>query len=128
MRRSFKSKNDSRNWNRPSIDLTSPVLLGAALGLFLGKQIGIVTFTLTAVRPGLAPLPGGASKRQLLGVSIVAGIGLTVALFIAGLAFSDAPKLLEQAKLRILFGSLCAGVVGYLVLRLSPNTVRAAST
>jgi Na+:H+ antiporter, NhaA family len=105
-------------------DLSSPVLLGTALGLVLGKAAGIFIFTAMAVRLGVARRPGGASKMQLFGVSVVAGIGFTVALFIASLAFADSPKLLEQAKLGILMGSLVAGVAGYLLLRLSrPKTL-----
>jgi len=97
-------------------DLANRVPLGAAVGLFAGKQVGIFLFTLVAVRLGLAPIPGGASLAKLYGVSVVAGIGFTVALFIAGLAFPD-PALLDEAKIGILLGSLASGVVGFLVLR-----------
>ncbi|MGH9318432.1 MAG: Na+/H+ antiporter NhaA [Vicinamibacteria bacterium] len=101
-------------------ELAAPVALGAALGLFVGKQVGIFAATMLAVRLGLAPTPGGASAVKLYGASVIAGIGFTVALFIAALAFGSAPELLEQAKLGILAGSLLSGVVGYLVLRLTP--------
>jgi NhaA family Na+:H+ antiporter len=99
---------------------TGPVAVGIAVALFAGKLVGIFAVTTAAVRSGIAPMPGGASLRKLLGVSIVAGIGFTVALFIAGLAYPDDPALLDQAKLGILAGSLAAGIVGGLVLRLSP--------
>jgi NhaA family Na+:H+ antiporter len=98
--------------------LTNSISLGAALGLFFGKQIGIFFFTLLAVRLGLSPMPGGASSGKLYGVAVIAGIGFTVALFIAGLAFPD-PRLLDQAKIGILLGSLASGVVGCLILRFS---------
>jgi NhaA family Na+:H+ antiporter len=97
--------------------LTGPVAVGTAAALFLGKQAGIFLFTAAAVRAGVAPMPGGASHAKLLGVSIVAGIGFTVALFIAGLAFPGAPGLLDEAKVGILAGSLASGVVGAAVLR-----------
>jgi NhaA family Na+:H+ antiporter len=97
--------------------LLAPAALGIAAGLFVGKSIGITLATWVAVRLGLAPMPGGASMRALVGVSVLAGIGFTVALFIAGLAFHDARDLLDEAKVGILLGSLAAGVVGYLVLR-----------
>ncbi len=97
-------------------DLANRIPLGAALGLFVGKQLGIFFFTLVAVRLGLAPIPGGVSRVKLYGVSVVAGIGFTVALFIAGLAFPD-PALLDQAKIGILLGSLASGVVGFALLR-----------
>jgi NhaA family Na+:H+ antiporter len=98
--------------------LTNRVSLGAALGLFFGKQLGIFLFTLLALRLRLAPMPGGASLGKLYGVAVIAGIGFTVALFIAGLAFPD-PGLLDQAKIGILLGSLASGVVGCLILRFS---------
>ncbi len=98
--------------------LMNSISLGAALGLFLGKQLGIFSFTLLAVHLGLATMPGGASQGKLYGVAVIAGIGFTVALFIAGLAFPD-PRLLDHAKIGILLGSLASGVVGFLVLRFS---------
>lgn len=98
--------------------LLSSAAMGTAAGLFVGKAVGITLATYGAVRLGLAPMPGEASMRVLVGVSVLAGIGFTVALFIAGLAFHDAQELLDQAKVGILLGSLAAGVVGYAVLRL----------
>jgi Na+:H+ antiporter, NhaA family len=97
-----------------------PVALGAATGLFVGKQLGIFGLTLLAVRVGVAPLPGGATRAQLYGASVLSGIGFTVALFIAGLAYPEAPALLERAKVGILVGSAISGVGGYAVLRLAP--------
>jgi NhaA family Na+:H+ antiporter len=96
--------------------LLAPITLGAALGLLLGKQAGIFAFTWVAIRAGLAPSPGGATTLQLYGVAVVAGIGFTVALFIAGLAFPE-PAFLAEAKVGILLGSLLAGVAGACVLR-----------
>jgi NhaA family Na+:H+ antiporter len=98
-------------------NLLSPVAMGTAAGLFLGKQIGIFGLTLLAVGMGVAPMPGNASRLQLFGASVIAGIGFTVALFIAGLAFADSAELLVQAKLGILCGSLVAGLIGAAVLR-----------
>jgi Na+:H+ antiporter, NhaA family len=97
--------------------ITGPVALGAALGLAVGKPLGIFSFSMVAVRAGIAPMPGGVSATKLLGASIIAGIGFTVALFISALAFADAPALLEQAKVGVLLGSLLAGAVGFAVLR-----------
>lgn len=96
------------------------IALGAALGLLVGKPMGILGFTLLATRLGLAPIPGNASAAKLVGVSIVAGIGFTVALFIAALAYPAAEHLLAEAKLGVLMGSILAGVMGYLVLRITP--------
>ncbi|HET7753656.1 MAG TPA: Na+/H+ antiporter NhaA [Anaeromyxobacteraceae bacterium] len=100
--------------------LTSNLAVGVAVALVGGKLVGIFTTTWLAVRLGLAPMPGGGSVAKLLGVSTVAGIGFTVALFIAGLAYADDPALLDQAKVGILGGSLVAGILGAAVLRLTP--------
>jgi Na+:H+ antiporter, NhaA family len=98
--------------------LLSPVPLGIALGLFVGKQVGIFGFTFVALRLGWSMMPGGASGMQLWGVSMVAGIGFTVALFVASLAYPTA-EVLDQAKLGILVGSFVAALGGYAVLRLA---------
>ena len=98
-------------------DLAGPVALGVGLGLVLGKTAGVFGAAMLAVRLGIATLPEGVSPAKLLGASILTGIGFTVALFIAALAYADAPPLLAQAKLGILVGSLVAGVGGSLVLR-----------
>jgi NhaA family Na+:H+ antiporter len=101
-------------------DLTKPLPLGIMVGLFVGKQVGIFLFTWAAVKTKVAPMPGGARAAQLHGVAVVAGIGFTVALFVATLAFASEPQLLTEAKLGILLGSLLSAVVGYLLLRFGP--------
>ena len=101
-------------------DLTAPVFLGVAGGLFLGKQLGIFAFTWGAVRLGMAEVPGGARWSRVYGVAMVAGIGFTVALFIANLAFGGDAELLKQARLGVLVGSLVSGMSGMLVLRALP--------
>jgi NhaA family Na+:H+ antiporter len=107
-------------------DLLKPLPLGIILGLFLGKQLGILAFTLAAVKARVSPMPGGSGGRQIHGVAVVAGIGFTVALFVAGLAFSSEPGLLKEAKLGILLGSVVSAVVGYLLLRFAPMPVKDA--
>jgi NhaA family Na+:H+ antiporter len=94
-----------------------PVLLGIVLGLTIGKPVGIVGASWLAVRIGIAELPQGVTWRHMIGVGIIAGMGFTMSLFIASLAFVD-PDRLAIAKLAILLASLLAGVVGFLVLRL----------
>jgi NhaA family Na+:H+ antiporter len=96
--------------------LTSPLTIGVILGLFLGKQVGVMLFAWAAVRLRIADLPSGASWRQLYGVAMLCGIGFTMSLFIANLAFADA-EMLEAAKTGILIASLLAGIAGWLVLR-----------
>ncbi|MCH7517061.1 MAG: Na+/H+ antiporter NhaA, partial [Bacteroidetes bacterium] len=98
--------------------LTSSVSVGIIAGLFLGKQFGIFAFAWLAVKIKLASLPEGVSWRKIYGGGILAGIGFTMSLFIAGLAFTD-DSLLNLAKIGILTASLIAGVVGYLFLKAS---------
>jgi NhaA family Na+:H+ antiporter len=105
--------------------LSTPVVLGVVLGLVLGKPIGIGLFSWLAVRSGLAVLPAGGSWRVLHGVSWLAGIGFTMSLFIAGLAFADA-ALLDSAKVGILGASVLAGGVGFALLRAGRATAPAA--
>ena len=99
---------------------TSPVSLGIVLGLVAGKPIGIFCASWFAVRLGLASLPAQVGWRQILGVGVLGGIGFTMSIFIAGLAFAGQP-LLEIAKLGILAASLVAGGTGFLLLFKSNN-------
>ena len=89
----------------------SPITVGVALGLVLGKLIGITVFSYIAVRFGLGRLPSGVTWSQMIGVSWLGGIGFTMSLFISNLAFAD-PGNLEEAKIGILGASLVAGVIG----------------
>jgi Na+:H+ antiporter, NhaA family len=92
-----------------------PVLLGIVIGLTLGKPIGLIGASWLAVRSGLAVLPQGVTWKTMIGAGVLAGIGFTMSLFIATLAFAD-PDLLATAKLSILLGSLIAGAAGMLLL------------
>ncbi|HEX6913118.1 MAG TPA: Na+/H+ antiporter NhaA [Longimicrobium sp.] len=94
-----------------------PVTLGIILGLVIGKPVGITLFAWLSVRSGLAALPGSVTWRAIRGVSLLGGIGFTMSLFIAGLAFPGAPQLNEDAKIGIFVASLVAGIAGFLVLR-----------
>ena len=97
------------------------VALGVALGLVVGKVLGISAAVWLAVRLGWGQLPHGTTWRHIIGVAAVAGIGFTVSLFVAGLAFDDA-GLVDAAKLGILGGSALAGVIGWATLRAAPAT------
>jgi NhaA family Na+:H+ antiporter len=96
--------------------LFSPVSLGIIIGLFIGKQFGIFAFSFVAVKLKLASLPEGVNWKNLYGAGILAGIGFTMSLFIAGLAFNN-PALLDLSKIGILTGSLLSGVVGFVFLK-----------
>jgi len=95
--------------------LTGPAGIGIVAGLFLGKQIGIMSFAWAASKLGIARLPAGVNWRHIHGVSLLCGIGFTMALFITGLAYPPS-GLADGAKLAILVGSLLSGVVGWVVL------------
>ena len=98
--------------------LFEPIPLGIALGLFLGKQIGVFGFAKAAVRLGFAKLPGDVSWRGIYGASILCGIGFTMSLFISTLAFTgDMESYGIDARLGILTGSFLSAIIGYLVLR-----------
>jgi NhaA family Na+:H+ antiporter len=94
-----------------------PVSLGIVLGLFFGKQLGITLTSFVAVKTGQAELPPGVTLPQIYGASILGGIGFTMSIFVASLAFADGP-LLAAAKLGILVASTISGVTGFAVLKL----------
>jgi NhaA family Na+:H+ antiporter len=95
--------------------LASKVALGVAAGLVIGKIIGISAASYGAVRFRLGKLPPGTTWAHVIGLSAVAGIGFTVSLFVAGLAFDD-PHLADLAKVGIFSGSLVAGAIGTIIL------------
>ncbi len=98
--------------------IAEPVPLGIALGLFVGKQAGIFGATWLACRSGLCAKPEGTNWWQVYGAALVCGIGFTMSLFIATLAFDDS-RFDAGVRLGVLGGSLVAAIVGYVVLRLA---------
>lgn len=95
--------------------LLTPLTLGIVLGLFLGKQLGIVGMSWLAVRLGGGRLPEGVTWKHVYGVALLAGIGFTMSLFITSLAFTDADQL-AAARFAIIIGSLISLVAGLLIL------------
>ncbi|MGK7866592.1 Na+/H+ antiporter NhaA [Falsiroseomonas sp. E2-1-a20] len=108
--------------------LGNDLTLGVALGLFLGKLVGVFGFAALTIRFGLAELPMGASWAQLLGISLLCGIGFTMSLFIGLLAFANDPMLQDAVKIGILMGSVTAGLAGWLLLRVAPRRIKAPRT
>ncbi len=98
-------------------DLLDPVPLGVALGLLVGKQVGIFALAFLAIRSGLARLPEGSSWLQLYGVAALCGIGFTMSLFIGALAFPGSPHLIDEVKVGVLMGSILAALLGVVILR-----------
>ncbi len=100
--------------------LFEPIPLGIALGLILGKQIGVFGFSFVAVKLGLAKLPSDLNWKLIYGTSILCGIGFTMSLFISTLAFdSSIADDAVSARIGILAGSFIAAIAGYLVIKRS---------
>jgi len=98
--------------------LLEPVPLGIAAGLLFGKAVGVFAAAALAIRLGWARIPGGGNWSSLLGVAVLCGIGFTMSLFIAGLAFEGAgAEFAVQTRLGVLGGSLLSAVLGYALLR-----------
>ena len=104
--------------------LLEPVTLGIAAGLFIGKQVGVFLSTWATVKLDLADCPEDASWAQVYGVSLLAGIGFTMSLFIGLLAFPTSPELQDSVKVGVLTGSLVSALTGALVLRFVPGERR----
>jgi NhaA family Na+:H+ antiporter len=98
--------------------LTHPVMLGVSMGLLLGKFIGITGTAWVMLKLGVAALPRDTRFSQIAGVSLLAGIGFTMSIFVAQLGFGENPEFLLMAKTGILVASLLAGVTGFIWLYL----------
>ncbi len=99
-------------------ELFSPVTLGIALGLFVGKQIGIGLASWLGIKLHIARMPHGGNWRGIYGISLVAGVGFTMSLFIGTLAFGSVGDTYPaMVRLGVLVGSFLSGILGYLVLR-----------
>ncbi len=99
------------------------VPLGIMAGLFIGKQLGVFTFSFIAIKAGIAKLPKDSTWLQLYGVALLTGIGFTMSLFVDTLAFGDTDLFAYADKLAILLGSLFSGVAGYVVLKVASKQV-----
>lgn len=98
--------------------ITSPLPLGVALGLLLGKPLGVFSFSYLSVKIGLAKLPEAVDFKQIFAIAVLCGIGFTMSVFIAGLAFGEtAPENFTLAQLGILIGTNISAVVGYFLLK-----------
>ncbi len=102
--------------------LMEPVTLGIILGLFVGKQVGVFLVSWLLIKLKWAKLPEGATWAQLYGIALLCGIGFTMSLFIASLAFEHVgQEYTESVRLGILSASLLSAVAGYLVLRVASS-------
>ena len=96
--------------------LSMPVPLGIVMGLFVGKQVGVMLFSFFAVRFGVAQMPDNSNWLSLYGVSILTGIGFTMSLFVGNLAFVDNTQYIDGVKIGVLAGSLLSTLFGYFLL------------
>lgn len=109
--------------------IAHPVPIGIALGLFLGKQVGIFGLCALSVKLGMARLPVGMNWLSLYGTAALCGIGFTMSLFVGSLAFEETGvNLLFDERLGIIIGSLASGLVGFLVLKFSLRTEADSTT
>ena len=90
--------------------------LGIALGLLVGKQVGVFGVCYLLVKSGVAKLPYGANWTHVWGIACLAGIGFTMSLFIGGLSF-ESQELMNQVRIGVLSGSVISGIMGYVILR-----------
>lgn len=90
-------------------------------GLIIGKSIGVTAFSYIGIKLGVAEMPGGSNFKQITGIAFLAGVGFTMSIFIANLAFSGQLFYLDSAKIGILAGSLISGIIGYILLRNTSN-------
>lgn len=105
------------NWDSLDAAAHNPAVAGIVAGLVVGKFLGISIPVLLAAKLGIGRLSEGLTIRHVVGAALLAGIGFTMSIFIAELAYGGNPQLVDQAKTGILFASLIAGVLGYLWLR-----------
>ncbi|MDF2689670.1 MAG: nhaA [Microvirga sp.] len=101
--------------------LLSPLPLGIAMGLFIGKQVGVFAFSWLAFKFDWADVPAGATRLQCYGVALLCGIGFTMSLFIGALAFPTQPELSDATKIGVLMGSVLSALAGYVLLSIAPR-------
>ena len=99
--------------------LMMPVPLGIVLGLFIGKQVGVMLFSFFAVKFGVAQMPENSNWFSLYGVSILTGIGFTMSLFVGNLAFIESTQYIDGVKIGVLVGSLFSTIFGYFALSIA---------
>jgi NhaA family Na+:H+ antiporter len=107
----------SANWYQTLLTSNS---LGIALGLLVGKPLGIVSFSYLAIKMKLSSVPQGLNIRRITGAGFLGGIGFTMSIFITLLAFND-NTLIEESKIVVMVSSLLAGLIGFIVLKFSLN-------
>jgi Na+:H+ antiporter, NhaA family len=110
-------------------NIFSPVMLGVAFGLLIGKLLGVFGITFLAIKLGLAKMPTGSTWPQMLGISLICGVGFTMSFFVGTLAYplDTLEPYFAWVRLGVIFGSLSAGILGYTVLRYWTKTPKKIS-
>lgn len=111
-----------------SVELDTALVINIIICLIIGKGIGVSSFVMIAKKIGIIEVPSDINFKQILGVSFLAGIGFTMAIFIASLAFLSHPEYIDSAKIGILIGSFISAIIGYLILRMSSDKPVAKKT
>ncbi|MUH34603.1 Na+/H+ antiporter NhaA [Zobellia amurskyensis] len=101
--------------------LDMPLVINIAVALFIGKGIGITLMSFLSVKLKIAALPEGINFMQIIGVAILAGVGFTMSIFVANLAFTDNSVFVDSSKVGILVGSVVSGIIGYIIIKSSGN-------
>ncbi|CAM3355487.1 Na+/H+ antiporter NhaA [Zobellia roscoffensis] len=101
--------------------LDMPLVINIAVALFIGKGIGITMMSFLSVKLKIAVLPEGINFIQIVGVAILAGVGFTMSIFVANLAFTDNSVFVDSSKVGILVGSVVSGIIGYIIIKWSGN-------
>ncbi|SDE98764.1 sodium/proton antiporter, NhaA family [Pricia antarctica] len=104
------------------MELDMPIMMNIAIALFVGKGLGIAIISFIGVKLKIAVLPEGSNFKQIIGIAILAGVGFTMSIFVANLAFPGNTMLIDSSKVGIIFGSLVSGIIGYLILRWSSKS------
>jgi Na+:H+ antiporter, NhaA family len=117
----FAFANSGVVFEASSLKTITGIPLAILLGLVLGKLAGIYSFTWLSVKLNIGRLSAGMNWKNILGLSLLGGIGFTVALFLAGLSYPLGSDLLNQAKSGVIIGSLISGILGYILLRMALN-------
>ena len=102
-----------------NMELNAPLMLNIAIALFLGKLVGVTFLSWIGVKLTIVELPENINFLQISGIAILAGVGFTMSIFVANLAFANNLIFIDSAKVGILIGSVVSGLMGYLVLRWS---------
>ncbi|MCX7549401.1 Na+/H+ antiporter NhaA [Xanthomarina sp. F2636L] len=100
-------------------DLNFDLITYIAISLFVGKLVGVSLFSYLGVKLKITELPSGINFKQIVGIACIAGVGFTMSIFIANLAFSNNLVFINSSKVGIIIGSLVSGIVGYIILRLA---------